>query len=57
MNSRTNIHPDAVLESLLAKAERSNRRNNLTRMHELCRKQHEVGSRDFSLSAIGRLVE
>lgn len=57
MNSKTNIHPDAVLESLLAKAERSNRRKNLTRMHELCRKQHEAGSRDFSLSAIGRLVE
>ncbi|MDE2599907.1 MAG: hypothetical protein KGL40_09820 [Rhodocyclaceae bacterium] len=57
MNSRTDIHPDTVLESLLAKAERSNRRNNLTNMHELCRKQHEAGSRDFSLSAIGRLVE
>lgn len=57
MNSTTDIHPDAVLESLLAKAERSNRRNNLTRMHEICRKQHETGSRDFSLSAIGRLVE
>lgn len=57
MNRTTNIHPDAVLKSLLDKAERSNRRNNLTRMHELCRKHHEVGSRDFSLSAIGRLVE
>ncbi len=57
MSSRTDIHPDAVLASLLSKAERSNRRNNLTRMHELCRKQHEAGSRDFSLSAIGRLVE
>ena len=57
MNPTTDIHPDAVLESLLAKAERSNRRNNLTRMHELCRKQHEAGSRDFSLSAIGRLAE
>lgn len=57
MNSRTDIHPYAVLESLLAKAERSNRRNNLTRMHELCRKQHEAGSRDFSLPAIGRLAE
>lgn len=57
MNSTTNIHPDAVLESLHAKAARSNRRNNLTRMHELCRKQHEASSRDFSLSSIGRLVE
>jgi hypothetical protein len=26
-------------------------------MHELCRRQHETGSRDFSLPAIGRLAE
>ncbi|SOZ14447.1 Alpha/beta hydrolase fold protein (fragment) [Cupriavidus taiwanensis] len=26
-------------------------------MHELCRRQHGAGSRDFSLSAIGRLAE
>ena len=57
MSSTTDIHPDAVLESLLAKAERSNRRNNLTKMHELCRKQHEAGSRDYSVPAIGRLAE
>ena len=57
MSRTTDIHPDAVLESLLAKAERSNRRNNLTKMHELCRKQHEAGSRDFSVSTIGRLAE
>lgn len=57
MSSTTDIHPDAVLDPLLAKAERSNRRRNLIRMHELCRKQHEAGSRDFSVSAIGRLAE
>lgn len=57
MSKTTDIHPDVVLESLLAKAERSNRRNNLIKMHELCRKQHEVGSRDFSVSTIGRLAE
>lgn len=57
MNGATDIHPDAVLESLLAKGGRSNRRANLTKMHELCRKQHEAGPRDFSLSAIGRLAE
>lgn len=57
MSSTTDIHPDAVLESLLAKAERSNRRNNLNKMHEVCRKQHEAGARDFSVSAIGRLAE
>jgi hypothetical protein len=51
------IHPDAVLESLLAKGGRSNRRANLARMHDLCRRQHEAGSRDFSLPAIGRLAE
>lgn len=55
--NNTDIHPDAVLESLLAKAERSNRRNNLTRMHEICRKEHEAGSRSFSVSAIGHLAE
>ncbi|MDM5077832.1 gamma-mobile-trio protein GmtX [Aeromonas media] len=57
MSSTTDIHPDTVLASLLAKAERSNRRNNLTRMHELCRKQYEAESRDFSVSTIGRLAE
>ncbi|WP_349745761.1 gamma-mobile-trio protein GmtX [Pseudomonas frederiksbergensis] len=57
MNGMTEIHPDAVLESLLGKRGRSNRRANLAKMHELCRKRHETGSRDFSLSAIGRLAE
>lgn len=53
----TDINPDLVLEALLAKGGRSNRRENLAKIHELCRKQRESGSQDFSLSAIGRLVE
>jgi len=57
MNGKTEIDPDAVLEALLAKGGRSNRRANLAKLHELCRRQHEVGSRDFSLSAIGRRAE
>jgi hypothetical protein len=57
MNDKTNIHPKAVLESLLAKGGRSHRRANLEKMYELCRRQHEAGSRDFSLPAIGRLAE
>ncbi|WP_199028417.1 gamma-mobile-trio protein GmtX [Ralstonia sp. ASV6] len=57
MNMRTDIHPDAVLESLLAKGGRSHRRANLARMHELCRRQHETGGRDFSLPSVGRLAE
>lgn len=57
MNGKMDIHPDAVLGALLEKGGRSNRRANLTKMHELCRRQHEAGSRNFSLSAIGRLAE
>ncbi|CAI8763409.1 Alpha/beta hydrolase [Pseudomonas sp. IT-P171] len=57
MNGKTDIHPDATLEVLLAKGGRSNRRANLAKMHELCRKHHETGSREFSLPVIGRLAE
>ena len=57
MNGKTDSHPDAVLESLLAKGGRSHRRANLAKMHELCRRQHEAGSRDFSRPAIGRRAE
>jgi len=57
MNGRTDIHPDAVLASLLDKGGRANRRANLAKIHELCRRHHAVGSRDFSLPAIGRLAE
>lgn len=57
MNSMTDIHPDNILASLLDKGGRSNRRANLTKMHEVCRRQHAAGSRDFSLPSIGRLAE
>lgn len=57
MNGQTDIYPGAVLDSLLAKGGRSNRRANLAKMHEVCRKQHETGARDFSLPAIGRIAE
>jgi len=55
-NSVTKIHPDTVLEALLAKGHRSQRTGNLKKLHDICRRQYE-GSRDYSLSAIGRLCE
>ncbi|MGP5110071.1 gamma-mobile-trio protein GmtX [Pseudomonas helleri] len=57
MNGKTDIHPNAVLESLLAKGGRSNRRAGLAKLHEICRRQYETGSRNFTLPAIGRLAE
>jgi hypothetical protein len=57
MKSAMDIPPDAVLASLLDKGGRSNRLANLRKIHELCRRQHAAGSRDFSLPAIGRLAE
>jgi hypothetical protein len=57
MSTTTDIHPDAVLTALLAKGSRSHRRHNLEKVHEICRKQHASGSRDFSRSTIGRLCE
>lgn len=57
MSGMTDIHPDAVLASLLDKGGRSNRRANLAKMHELCHQQHAAVSRDFSLPTIGRLAE
>ena len=50
-------HPDSLLDSLLAKRGRSNKRAHLSQLHELCRRRHQSGSREFSLPAIGRLAE
>jgi hypothetical protein len=57
MNESMAVHPDAVFEALLGKCERSNKRSNLSKMQELCRKQHAAGSRDFSLPTIGKIAE
>jgi hypothetical protein len=57
MSAATDNHPKAVLKALLDKGFRSHRRERLLKIHELCRKQHEAGSRDFSLPTIGDLAE
>lgn len=50
-------HPDEILDSILSKGSRSHRRRNLATVHEICRRQHQTGSRDFSIPAIGKLCE
>lgn len=57
MTPSATIHPDDVLASLLAKGGRSQRQRNLTAVHEICRRQHQAGSRDFSIPVIGKLCE
>lgn len=57
MSSTTSIHPDAVLEALLAKATRANVRRTLNALHELCRKNYQAGMHDFSIAFIGRKAE
>jgi len=54
MSSTTSIHPDAVLQALLAKASRSNIKRTLIALHDICRKNHADGLWDFSLACIGR---
>ena len=57
MSTVSKDHPDAVLDSLLAKGGRSDKLARLSQVHEICRKQHQSGSRDFSLPTIGRLAQ
>ena len=48
--------PDRVLEQLEKGADARKRRN-LDLVYEICREQHEQGSKDFALSTIGRLSQ
>ena len=57
MSSTTDVHPEAVLAALLAKGSRAQVQRTLHGIHDICRKQFEAGSKDFSLSTIGRLCQ
>lgn len=57
MTSPTNIHPDHLLDTLLARPSRSNVKRTLQALHTLCRKHHQAGMRDFSIACIGRQAE
>ena len=50
-------HPDTLLGELLSKGGRPLKLRNLRAIHELCRAQHEAGSRDISISTIGKMCE
>jgi len=54
------IHPDQVLEQLLAKGNRKDKDERLRKLHEICAveyKGHSSGARDMSLPNIGRIAE
>lgn len=57
MIESTTLHPDAVLATLLTKALRTRRQRTLRAVHEICRRQHQAGKRDFSLATIGKFCE
>lgn len=53
----TDVHPNTVLTALLSKGPRAQVQRTLNKLHEICRKQHETGAKDFSISTIGRIAE
>lgn len=54
---KTDIHPDSVLEAMLAAGGHPTKLKNLKLVHEACRRQHERNSRDFSFKTIGKYTE
>ncbi|MBP4049672.1 hypothetical protein J9978_09185 [Chromobacterium violaceum] len=54
---RKSEHPDIVLSEFLEKKPRPQKVKNLQAIHEICRINYEAGSRDFSISAIGKQCE
>ena len=57
MMQQTNVHPDAVLEAMLAAGGHATKLKNLKLIHEACRRQNERNSRDFSYKTIGKYTE
>ena len=51
------IHPDIVYSALSSKPGRSERREALRRIHEVCANRYKNGNTDFSVSAIGKECE
>lgn len=51
------VHPDIVYHALSSKPGRSERRNALKRLHEICSRHYQNGSNDFSVPTIGKECE
>lgn len=50
------VHPDSVLEALLARKPRAQRVDNLKLVHSVCAAQH-ASKAEISVAAVGKLVE
>ena len=51
------IHPDVVYNALASKPSRSERRNALAQIHDICAERYQNGILDFSISCIGKVCE
>lgn len=56
---KTDVHPNDVLETLLAKNPRSDKAAKLRQLHSICADHHAQSHavRDFSLASVGRLCK
>lgn len=58
--THTSVHPDEVVEALLAKGNRRDKNEKLSKLHELCFlefSRHSQGARDLSLSNMSKIAE
>jgi len=53
----TSVHPGVVYDGILANASHPAKRRNLTLIHTVCKEREKLGSKDFSLKAVGEAVE
>ena len=57
MSTISSVHPDAVRDAILATASHPTKRRNLELIHTVCRERNELGNKDYSLKAVGEVVE
>lgn len=51
------IHPDVVYNALASKPGRTERRNALAQIHDICKRRYQNGIADYSISSIGKVCE